>query len=309
MGEINAKGYTHPVMTYQPKFDVTTRSTSRFSANHLLIKYGSGLIRLEDVANLRTKRDNFHSTVNPQDKLDHLATSVFTVPKASSDGGEGKEVLKRNQIQQKHQKIFGREETIKEVFQVLFLVHGSSKTDIFSYQSAVQTAVVSGIGGLGKNAFITAIATKLAVASKRDSAFNIVIMKSRPSSLHSKIYFSTWRPFVLELLRMVYKIHFPAEQEENLPGGGGKSKRISGRDFELKRQDKALDVLLSMMPTEFTGLKPLLHAVLGSSDETEIAATSELFDERERLQTTCEMLIWIMSTCAKIMKKLILVVL
>lgn len=310
LSAVVAKGYAQPVMTYSPKFnahpmmqqmmvkDPSGSLSARFIGSLGSSSGGSLRVRMDfktadrDQAKftIRSGAKN-NDNVPPGERLWKLSDSDFFIPN-SGDTFLGESVVEHSYV-----KLHGRKQEIAKLFAGLFTKKRSG--NVFGFEEGVRMVALCGAGGIGKSALAAAFAAKLFHASKRDPQFNAFIMKNRPSSLHSAIPFNTWRPLVGELCRSVYRI------VHNQPAT---PKRVKGQGDYNDTILRGLDEIFNLVPREMVEFKNIVANLLGFADLEESEASNRM-DMKMKMLKCCELIAAIISCSAKVMKKMVIIIL
>jgi hypothetical protein len=162
---------------------------------------------------------------------------------------------------------------------------------------------------VGKSAITTAITAKLFYAARKDPSFNLLIIKNRPSSIHSKVPFNAWRQIIVELCRSIHK--FTLEQQvvdaAKQQQQGNQPVKTSFRSVTMKDASMAtgFKIIIDKLPKEMQLISPIIAKTFGIATIEENDFLKRL-DERSKLMRCAEVIAVMVTASAKILKKMII---
>eukprot|EP01033_Poteriospumella_lacustris_P003339 gene3339-2467_t len=235
-----------------------------------------------------------------QEKLQHMIASVFYFTDDVSNrsvaaeqpprpGLVSGEALNSTQKLTGFRILRGRENELRELLLFLFGGGGgpssaskpaSAAVDdtrgfLFDHEAPSRMAVVSGVGGIGKTAFLSAFGQKLFSAAKQDVACNIMILSNRTSSLSGSTRLNPLRPILMEILRWSKKIIETTVAEvatrpaghQNHPAHSRRvkatTKRVMVKQDTMAEYVQALDLIFAQLPSEMTQYKQVVMDIAG----------------------------------------------
>ena len=283
LGEITAKGYSNPVMTYLPVIE-NSHGSEKFnfqSFMHQLSLTGKGhghsskanLLKKAKIEIISERRLFSTDTDDEEDyefsgvaQLKEFVESHFYVPASEM-------IVARSSLRSPRQiKLFGRQKILYRMFSFLFPAETVTKgVDAFDMSATNRMVACCSASGLGKSALLKSIAAKFSYsAAKSPAAFPIAMIQNHTKGAavavtSQKIPFGSWKSIFLDMLKTMTSLPAVENKRSTASVRGNTRRSIALRpDYS-----DVLEHLFSQLPISVSpSVKTFILQTLGLSSLT-----------------------------------------
>lgn len=229
----NVKGYAKPVKIFQPRsavdllnsnliHDVSGKSAKTVRSAIITSKFVKGVY---GVMKSVKKNPLFSAKIaKAKGKIRKIYESEFHFISEDNKsvvkkGGNSSSFHLKQPSAELQRKLFGRKDTIRQVFESIIPSFGTIQNVIFEIDSLCRMVVIGSSVGYGKSAILSAIALKLESASQADHELNFFIVSDNTFSklrLKATVPLSYWGFILFDLLKIV-ATNFQMELDTSLP--------------------------------------------------------------------------------------------
>ncbi|RYH27199.1 adenylate/guanylate cyclase domain-containing protein [archaeon] len=310
LGEIQAKGYSRPVMTYIPVFEFQEDEQVgmgyfRFPSSKRLLftskRYGNAVkSAIASIASVKTfSAPTVPKKLTMKEKIQELCKSDFYITDSRNHfySDEGK-------VRQ----LYGRQAAVSVILPFL-LDSDTEHNDALLCTGHAKVVVVCGASGIGKTTVLDAIEHKLQIFIRSDPKFNAVVIRSRVHNIRQGTPFGIWQLLLTKLLSFVKKTVM-SSGSASVTGETRRSISISvtTSSVSLTTYQDVLDFLWPHLPVEYQDQRQVLNKIISTNEKDAVGVTEDDEDDSDSvLEKGIDLLAALLQAILEQTKKLVII--